>query len=249
VPLDEELEAYEVEILDRSTVKRVLSVSTTSTIYTAVLQTADWGALLGPGDTLDVRISQLSVLDRDLTAPPDSPSDGDRYIVGSGATGDRAGWDPNVALWSESAWLRLPPRIGWRAWVEDEGLLLVYDGASWIGTARSSTALSRRSQRKIGSPSDERLLFPSAEAGRSLGNDRVADFSDPRRCSTIRRLENTVDNSDAPRRSAPPPKRSFMPTRMVPTVTIRSPRLFDIEDAGWIRHGSWVSSAAWKNLP
>jgi hypothetical protein len=77
---------------------------------------------------------QLSVLDRDLTAPPGSPADGDRYIVGSGATGDWAGWDLNVALWTDGAWLRLPPRTGWRAWVEDEGLLLVYDGAGWIGT-------------------------------------------------------------------------------------------------------------------
>ena len=77
---------------------------------------------------------QLSVLDRDLTAPPGSPADGDRYIVASGATGDWAGWDLNVALWTDGAWLRLPPRTGWRAWVEDEGLLLVYDGAGWIGT-------------------------------------------------------------------------------------------------------------------
>ena len=30
--------------------------------YTAAQQTADWGALLGPGDTLDVRIFQLSAL-------------------------------------------------------------------------------------------------------------------------------------------------------------------------------------------
>ena len=43
---------------------------------------------------------QLSVLDRDLTAPPGSPADGDRYIVASGATGDWAGWDLNVALWT-----------------------------------------------------------------------------------------------------------------------------------------------------
>ena len=77
---------------------------------------------------------QLSVLDRDLTEPPASPADGDRYIVASGATGDWAGWDLNVALWTDGAWLRLPPRTGWRAWVEDEGLLLVYDGAGWIGT-------------------------------------------------------------------------------------------------------------------
>ncbi|PPB79401.1 uncharacterized protein DUF2793 [Albidovulum inexpectatum] len=77
---------------------------------------------------------QLSVLDRDLTTPPGSPADGDRYIVGSGATGDWMGWDLNVAIWTDGAWLRLPPRTGWRAWVEDEGLLMVYDGASWIGT-------------------------------------------------------------------------------------------------------------------
>ena len=77
---------------------------------------------------------QLSVLDRDLTAPPGSPADGDRYIVASGGADDWAGWDFNVALFTDGTWLRLPPRAGWRAWVEDEGLLLVYDGASWTGT-------------------------------------------------------------------------------------------------------------------
>ncbi len=62
VPLVEELEAYEVEILDGAAVKRVLSTTTTRAVYTAAQQTADWGAMLGPGDTLDVRISQLSAL-------------------------------------------------------------------------------------------------------------------------------------------------------------------------------------------
>ena len=77
---------------------------------------------------------QLSVLDRDLTAPPGSPADGDRHIVASGGTGGWTGWDLNVALFTDGTWLRLPPRAGWRAWVENEGLLLVYDGAGWIGT-------------------------------------------------------------------------------------------------------------------
>ena len=62
VPLAEELEVYEVEILDGATVKRVLSATTTSAIYTAAQQSADWGALLGPGGTLDIRIFQLSAL-------------------------------------------------------------------------------------------------------------------------------------------------------------------------------------------
>jgi hypothetical protein len=62
VPLAEETEAYEVEILDGATVKRTLSTATTSVTYAAAQQTADWGALLGPGDTLDIRIFQLSAL-------------------------------------------------------------------------------------------------------------------------------------------------------------------------------------------
>ena len=74
---------------------------------------------------------QLSVIDRDLTAPPGSPADGDRYIVASGATSDWAGWDLNIALWTDGAWLRLPTRTGWRTWVEDEAVLLVWTGAAW----------------------------------------------------------------------------------------------------------------------
>jgi hypothetical protein len=62
VPLAEESEAYEVEILDGAAVKRTLATPTTSVTYTAAQQTADWGALLGPGDTLDLRIFQLSAL-------------------------------------------------------------------------------------------------------------------------------------------------------------------------------------------
>ena len=62
VPLVEEVEAYEIEILDGPTVKRVLTASAPSSVYSAAQQTADWGALLAPGDTLDIRIFQLSAL-------------------------------------------------------------------------------------------------------------------------------------------------------------------------------------------
>jgi hypothetical protein len=40
---------------------------------------------------------QLAVIDRDLTAPPGSPADGDRYIVASGATGEWSGWNGSIA--------------------------------------------------------------------------------------------------------------------------------------------------------
>ncbi len=78
-------------------------------------------------------IVQLSVKDRDLTAPPGSPSEGDRYIVAATATGEWAGWEGDVALWTDGAWLRLPAREGWRAWVEDEGILLVRGASAWTG--------------------------------------------------------------------------------------------------------------------
>jgi hypothetical protein len=62
VPLAEESEAYQVEILDGPTVHRTLATGTTSVTYSAAEQIADWGALLGSGDALDVRIHQLSAL-------------------------------------------------------------------------------------------------------------------------------------------------------------------------------------------
>ena len=60
VPLAEDLESYDVQILDGSTVKRTLTGTTISVLYTAAQQTADWGAPLGPGQTLAIRIYQLS---------------------------------------------------------------------------------------------------------------------------------------------------------------------------------------------
>ncbi|MCE0504129.1 hypothetical protein LR948_02050 [Roseivivax sp. GX 12232] len=62
MPLSEEREAYEVKILDGATVKRVLSASITSMVYTSADQTVDWAAPLGAGDTLDLRIFHLSAL-------------------------------------------------------------------------------------------------------------------------------------------------------------------------------------------
>ena len=60
VPLAEDLESYDVQILDGAAIKRTLTSTTTSVLYTAAQQTADWGALLGPGRTLALRIFQLS---------------------------------------------------------------------------------------------------------------------------------------------------------------------------------------------
>jgi hypothetical protein len=60
VPLAEDLESYDVQILDGAAVRRALTSNTTSVLYTAAQQTADWGAPLAPGQTLAICIYQLS---------------------------------------------------------------------------------------------------------------------------------------------------------------------------------------------
>ena len=40
----------------------VVAADDAGALYTAAQQTADWGAPLAPGDTLDIRICQLSAL-------------------------------------------------------------------------------------------------------------------------------------------------------------------------------------------
>ena len=57
VPLGEDVEAYEVDILDGATVKRTLAVSTQSAVYTAAEQSSDWGT---PPASYAVRVYQLS---------------------------------------------------------------------------------------------------------------------------------------------------------------------------------------------
>ena len=57
VPLGEEEERYEIDILDGGTVKRTLSTSTPSVIYSEADQVADWGSVQ---PAYDVRVFQLN---------------------------------------------------------------------------------------------------------------------------------------------------------------------------------------------
>lgn len=76
-------------------------------------------------------IVQLCVTSRSLATAPVEPADGDRYIVGGGATGLWAGWDGDVAAHIDGAWIRLTPQTGWQAFVEEEGVILVRTDIGW----------------------------------------------------------------------------------------------------------------------
>lgn len=76
-------------------------------------------------------IVQLAVLEADRLDPPPSPADGDRYLVPAAATGAWSGWQNSVALWTDGAWIRLPPRAGWLAWNIEASALLAFNGTAW----------------------------------------------------------------------------------------------------------------------
>lgn len=90
------------------------------------------------------------VKDKDLTAPPASPSEGDRYIVASVATDTWAGYDGQIAEWHARAsgtaqWYFYDPHAGMTAYVADEALTYVFDGSAWtllIGAAATDTELT-----------------------------------------------------------------------------------------------------------
>jgi len=81
-------------------------------------------------------IVQLSVKDSTHTAPP-AAAEGDRYKVASGATGAWAGWDLNIALYTNGAWTKLVPQKGWLCFDEASGALTVWQGAPnyWVDPA------------------------------------------------------------------------------------------------------------------
>ena len=71
------------------------------------------------------------LLDRDLTAPPGSPSDGDTYLIHATATGDWTGQDGRVAFAIDGGWRFYAPFAGLMAYVVDEAKLIVFDGSAW----------------------------------------------------------------------------------------------------------------------
>ncbi len=85
--------------------------------------------------TLLDTLVQLSVLDKDLTAPPGSPTEGDTYIVAAAATGAWLGWDNRVARFIDGEWRSYLPGegggAGWLAWVLDEDAMYRFDGGAW----------------------------------------------------------------------------------------------------------------------
>jgi len=122
---------------------------------------------------------QDSVLDKDLTAPPGSPTTGDRYIVASVATGAWAGEEKAIAEYNGGSWDFATPNEGFCVRVEDENLIYMYDGTTWanIGSAVDHGSL-------IGLGDDDHIQYLLADGTRPMaGNLDLGEFD----------LENVAD--------------------------------------------------------
>ena len=80
---------------------------------------------------LDVLV-QTAVQDRDLTAPPAGPAEGDVYFVAAGASADWAGHDGELAAFQDGAWAFHVPPTGLRCWIADEGIVAIWDGVQLV---------------------------------------------------------------------------------------------------------------------
>lgn len=104
-----------------------------------------WGSDVNADLRLLDALTQLAVLDRDLSAPPEEPADGARYLVASGeggATGAWAGQEGRIACFSSGTWEFYAPRPGWRCLVLDEERAVRWTGSAWAGLEQDAGLLA-----------------------------------------------------------------------------------------------------------
>ena len=99
-------------------------------------------------------LAHMSVAARNVNAPPASPNEGDRVLVGASPTGVFAGKSGQVAVFLAGAWSFLAPRAGWRVYVAAESLLLVYNGAAWVDLGVALRELQNLSRLGVGTTAD-----------------------------------------------------------------------------------------------
>lgn len=125
-------------------------------------------------------VVQLTVQDKDLTAPPTTVGGdvGKRWIVGGSATDAWSGHDDDIALCTGAdLWRFITPSEGWRADVRDEDATYRFDGSAWVlfaggGSGSAPKITSTVTSNTITPDDDTDLVRPSATltAGLTIAN-------------------------------------------------------------------------------
>ena len=85
------------------------------------------------------QLVHCSVARPEAGAPP-LASEGERFIVPSGAAGAWAAHVDALAVWQDGAWRFHAPAKGWLVWSGQDQSLLVYSGSAWQKAASSAGA-------------------------------------------------------------------------------------------------------------
>jgi len=85
-------------------------------------------------------VAQLTLESLTLSAAPSGASSGSGYGVPAGATGGWAGQGGKIAIVSNGGWRFVTPRVGWRAWVKDQGTLCVLTSSGWQALQAGGTS-------------------------------------------------------------------------------------------------------------
>src|SRR5262245_28785002 len=86
---------------------------------------------------------QLAVLTGGLSAPPEDPEDGARYLIAAPASGGWLGHENSIAAFQDGAWNTFAPELGWRLWVADEEKFLVFSDGGWAFLDREVSETSK----------------------------------------------------------------------------------------------------------
>lgn len=80
-------------------------------------------------------MAELVLQSRSLGAPPGQPAEGAAYGLPASPSGAWEGHGGRIALFLNGGWVFVQPRRGWRAWIADEDVPALHDGATWRGGA------------------------------------------------------------------------------------------------------------------
>lgn len=117
----------------------------------------------------DAYASRSIVEDRDLTAPPGSCADGDRFLIDGTGTGDWDGHDGELAIAfganASNGWVfAIVEREGVQLFIRDESLLVQWNGSAWVAS-EGVTALAQMSDVVLEDPQDSDILVYDASGG------------------------------------------------------------------------------------
>ncbi len=135
----------------------------------------------------------LGVIDKDLAVQPGGPTEGDRYILPAGVAGAAwAGHDTEIAIFIDpdgggAVWEFHIPKLGWDAFVQDEGFKYFWNGASWV---------PQTAQAALSEPISETVLTGAVIMDLSLGrNFRTSGATGNITLSFINIPANAIDIS------------------------------------------------------